>query len=812
MQMHSNSRGRLTACAAISLLSVMGPMGLAWAQESSGALDEIVVTAQRREQSAQDVGISIQAFGGEALREAKIETGGDVARLTPGVFISGSGGGQNSQFSIRGVTQNDFNDSIEAPVAVYIDEGYVPTLQGQVFGLFDLDRVEILKGPQGTLFGRNATGGLVHFVPRKPTETMEGFVDASYGRFNHVRIEAGVGGPIADKLMFRISGLYNRHDEILENIAPAGIPSLNIAPGVAPFPGRQGEDIWNDDTLAGRAQLMFQASDDLSIRLTGSAGRSNVSEGQYNQVASRPQFDSFGRLTNTVYAPGQPDFFGFVAPDKEKLQVSKDWALDDLNTFRTYNGQLHINYSGDDFDVVAITDWKRSKKYLGVDVEAGPENLINFGTKGNTRSISQELRVSGATDNTNWVVGGYFLDINSKVQNGFLAPRNSFFSIIALGFGPGGVDAINDFQLKTKTISAFGQVEYKFADQWTFILGGRIIREKQDFNWTQAFYANVDDYRIDTGTKLFDLPVFRNPDGSPGFALDDERSKTLWAGKAQLEYRPNDDLLLYVGVNRGVKGGAYNVTLPDGSLPLFRNDVGYGPETLYSYEGGFKATLLDGRATWNGAVFYYDYKNYQAFTFAGISGVVTNNDARTYGMETAFNVQITDDFNASLSFSLFDAKVKDLVVAPAVFRAPGGALVPLGAVPPAGSTQVSPAIVRDVKPSFAPEWQISGTLSYTAPMDVAGGKITFAGDFNYMDDYFHNLRNFDSNVLDGYFLANIRATWKSADEKFSVTAFLNNVTDKRYVNVGYDLATLCGCNEESYGKPRWWGIGAGFKF
>src|SRR5882762_5017762 len=138
-------------------------------QATSGGLEEIVVTAQRRAQSVHDIGIAISAYSSETLAEKGISSSSELGLITPGVFVSGSAGGESSQFSIRGVTQSDFNDSIEAPVAVYSDETYIPSQQGQTLAAFDLERVEILKGPQGTLFGRNATGGLVHFVVKQPT-------------------------------------------------------------------------------------------------------------------------------------------------------------------------------------------------------------------------------------------------------------------------------------------------------------------------------------------------------------------------------------------------------------------------------------------------------------------------------------------------------------------------------------------------------------------------------------------------------------------------------------------------------------------
>jgi len=187
---------------------------------STQILEEIVVTAQKRVQNIQDVGIAVSAFSGEQLTDLGLIESTAIAAMTPGVHVSASSAGQTRQFTIRGVTQNDFSDHTEAPNAVYIDEGYLVAPQGQVFALFDLERVEVLKGPQGTLFGRNATGGLVHFISRKPTQDFNGFADVTYGSYDQVRFEGAVGGPLGDTLAGRLSLLYNRHDEIMDNHFP----------------------------------------------------------------------------------------------------------------------------------------------------------------------------------------------------------------------------------------------------------------------------------------------------------------------------------------------------------------------------------------------------------------------------------------------------------------------------------------------------------------------------------------------------------------------------------------------------------------
>jgi iron complex outermembrane receptor protein len=235
-----------------------------------------------------------------------------------------------------------------------------------------------------------------------------------------------------------------------------------------------------------------------------------------------------------------------------------------------------------------------------------------------------------------------------------------------------------------------------------------------------------------------------------------------------------------------VKGGSYNAKLPDGTPALTATQIPYKPEVLLSYEGGLKSTFLDGKANFNLAAFYYDYSDYQAFTFSNVSGFVQNRDARTYGIEAELTLRPAEGLQIGLAASYFDAKVKDLEVAPGLFR--------------------------DVRAAFAPRTQISGRINYELPMDVAGGKVTLGGDGSYSSGIYHNLRNFDANWLPGYAVFNTHVGWKDLDERFRVSLFLNNLTDKSYRTIGYDLSTLCGCTEEAYGAPRWWGISAGYSF
>ena len=231
---------------------------------ADSVLEEIVVSAQKREQNVQDVGIAIAAYSGDQLREFGVTSSFDIAAYTPGVHISGNLAGQNTQFTIRGVTQNDFNDIVEAPNAVYLDEGYIAIAQAQTFGIYDIDRVEILKGPQGTLFGRNATGGLVHYVSKKPSfSKVDGYASVTFGIYDSdtnafsKRIEAAIGGPFGDRFAGRVAAFYNEHPGYLKNLYPSQAPTG--LGGASPGAGA-GANMGDDDTYAVRGTLDFKAS------------------------------------------------------------------------------------------------------------------------------------------------------------------------------------------------------------------------------------------------------------------------------------------------------------------------------------------------------------------------------------------------------------------------------------------------------------------------------------------------------------------------------------------------------------------------
>jgi iron complex outermembrane receptor protein len=855
----------------------------------AAVLDELTVTAQKREQDIQDVGISVSAFTGDQMKALGIQDSFDIAMFIPNVNISGNLAGQNTQFSIRGVTQNDFNDIIEAPVAVYLDEGYIPIAQGQTFALFDIERVEVLKGPQSTLFGRNATGGVVQYISKKPSfDGMEAYVDATYGQYdtsadpNYSRFEAAIGGPFTKTLAGRISGLYESRDPYLENLYRNDTANVNDANrfGAGTFIGDNsftanapvalpatdaGADLGETETVAVRGILEFDPSDSLRFTLMANYAKTDMATGPYQSKPTIGVYDgTFAGLDPTIPVPGGDpggqlsqgellnvldvapnesrlsicapggvdngedcgadanndatpdalrgfgidqgrlsnifaltpggDFFGYKDPDGDDWTFSGDFAFADSGDMETTGLQLRVEWDLASMTLTSISDYKDYEKLMFIDVDSAPVNQSANYAGVDADSFSQELRLNGGSDRLQWVAGLYYLHIDTDSDNGLKFPVNSIVGLFDLG---------SDAQLQTDSYSLFGQVDWEVVNGITLIAGLRAIQEEKDYHFEQSLYfGNTDSRTIHQGFQCSIGPGF-DPGAAdpacPGAAFEDSTSDTLWAGKLQLDWRLTDDWLLYAGLNRGVKAGSFNAQLA-GGLPVPLSSIPYDDETLHSFETGFKSTWFGGTTRFNGTFFYYDYNDYQAFLFGGVSGIVINQDAETYGLEFEVQTSPIEGLDALLSIGWFDATVQDV---PLRAEAPSDG----GAAPcTAGST----VICKDVEPVYAPSTQVAGLLRYE--WSIGPGMMNVQGDFSWSDSFYYNLRNFDADQFDSYTLVNAVVGWVSPEEHWAVNLAARNLTDENAGIQGFDLATLCGCNEISFRAPRRYEVNVKFSF
>jgi iron complex outermembrane receptor protein len=474
--------------------------------QSSTLLEEVMVTAQKREQNAQDVGISITAYTGDQLDQLGFRNSSDIATLTPGVHVGGNLAGQNLQFTIRGVAQNDFNDQTESPVAVYIDDTYVAMAQGQRFAMYDLDRVEVLKGPQGTLFGRNATGGLAHFVSRRPTEELDGYAYVEYGDYDRIRVEGAVGGSLTDGVRGRLSGYYLEQDGYLDNSYDPTSPQA-FNPSQLALSEGTGDDFGGEENMAVRGQIEFDLGDDGLLWLSANYADSELATSPYQSEPTAAILDAQGRQRNAIHQPkdstaqaftwetGAPidsgvfgpfprpapgtDATGYLDRDGNGTDYTAgDYAFDDLNSMETLGFTARLEWNIGEMNFVSITDWKDYDKYMGMDVDSAPMNQLSVWFDAEVEQISQEFRLSGDTDRMRWVTGLYFLDVEYDNNIGFKALDQAPL-LLPPGTLPADYPAHVDQD--TTNYSIFGQIDFDLSDSLTLTAGLRVMEEEKDY-------------------------------------------------------------------------------------------------------------------------------------------------------------------------------------------------------------------------------------------------------------------------------------------------------------------------------------------
>jgi iron complex outermembrane receptor protein len=750
---------RLLRAGCLGLLCSLPTIGCAQ------VLEEIVVTAQKREQAIQDVGIAITAFSGEQVRDLGLSSSADIGMHSPGLIVTDNGPAITA-FTLRGSGQLDFGDHQEGPVAVYVDGAYMSYLGGVGFKMFDIERVEVLKGPQGTLFGRNATGGVVHIITKRPTPEPEGYAEVTVGERGLFRFDSAVSGPLTDTLSGRASVYFDQANGYMENIV--------------------GRDLNDVDNMSGRLQLLFEPNEDLAIRLQGQWTIDDATAQVYkmrraftdgifpdaNTGVPRPivggvadglvKFDpsdatyaDFCANALFAFAPGPTDCFGDIPAD-----ISDDprtVAADQIGYFKRY-----IYEGGGDIDwdlgwakVVSITDFKSfTKKYIE-DSDSSPVTRWEFPQQVDSTQFSQELRLEGEGEQYRWTVGAYYLNIDGRFHSGINVINNL------------GMLIDNRFSLETDTWAVFGQGEYDFSSQWTLLVGVRWTEDDKDFDASPRCYSFVDI----AGTPLCTVAFGAFLQDNQPYSLT--RSEGDWSGKAELDWKPNDDWLLYVSATRGQKAGGYN---GGGSFLFDLTGTEYDGETLAAYEGGFKSTLFGGTTRLNGALFYYDYKDFQTFTQVGPALFVFNVDAEVLGGELELVTNPWEGWEFLLGLSLLDATQKDLTFF--------------------GTT-------RDRDMPNAPEATVNGLGRYEWAM--FGGTMAAQIDFRYVDTRQINAVDHPALIDSSYWLANGRVFWNSENNHWGVTFFVNNMLDTDYVPTAFDTTTFTGNVEQVINPPRWFG-------
>jgi iron complex outermembrane receptor protein len=714
-----------TSHASTSNLFIALPLAAAiigTAQPHASVLEEVIVTAQKREQSLQDVGVSVTAFTGKQLEQLGLDDAIDLVAQTPGLEVSGAGGGTINSFSVRGVTQNDFAASQESPVAVYIDEGYISLNSITNFSLFDIERVEVLRGPQGTLFGRNATGGLVHYITARPTQEAEGYVDFEIGEEGRQRIEAAISGGLSDTVSGRLSGVYNKSDGLIDN---------DIGP-----------DLMATDDYSVRGQLLIDVSDDLSVLLKAQyADEDSVRGGYAHTVAAAGEF---------VADPTATDFFGYRDADNNPYTASNDFA--GYTRAEVSEFMVNVEWTLGDYTLTSITDYQDVEDAYGEDADASPADVYNYEQRNTVKQFSQEIRVNWEGETSKTVVGFYYLNIDGEYQT-----RQTGDAFFGSGVGyPVGTAEVAQGQQDTTTYALFAQTEIDLSETVALTLGGRYNKDDKDFT-----YRSTDIYFLQGGD----------------FSFRDSLTEDDWSAKVQIDYRPNGDWLLYAGVNRGIKAGGFNLPL----FPIAEGDFEFTGEVLTTYEAGFKATLSESTRL-NVSAYYYDYEDYQAYSFDGFATFLFNAEAETTGAEIELITTPVKGLDILLGAAWMDAEVTD---------------VPRSISPTGKETA-----------ALAPDLSVNGLIRYS--WQALGGSVAVQLDGNWKDDHNFNLSYSPVIEEDAYAVFNAKLSYISEDETWSGSLFVKNLEDKRYRSYAFDSTSFFNSVEDVPGVERW--IGANIKY
>lgn len=727
---------------------------------SSAVFEEIVVTAQKREQNLQDVGISISAFTGDQLKSLGINSTKDLQNTTPGLVYSEFGGAASvSTFSLRGVAQLDFSDHNESPNAVYLDGAYISFIGGLGLSFFDVERAEVLRGPQGTLFGRNATGGLINLVSRQPTQEFEAYLDVTVGEYSQFDTEGAVSGGLTDNLSARLSFNTNSNDGFIKNDNPAGSESPEA------------------DNYGIRLQFLYDPSDDLSLHL-GLRGSENnkesvagydVSERVYPLANGLVIGERDSRFSLADYATYCSDFF-FTAPDVAAGENCSGHAETDDDPFRVnsekgvfdreyYGATFTIEKEFDEISFTSITDYQMIDKFYSEDDDGSSVHYGRFTTDHKGEQYSQELRLTGGSDRMRWQSGLYFLYIDGEFSSRF-------------DFSDTGAITEGIYDQETLSYAIFGQGEYDLTDELTAVLGLRYTYDEKDVNFHGSCIETFNDggcLPFSQGGYLFSATDVHLA-GFKGTAEDEDVSF-----KAQLDYKANDNALIYFGISRGVKSTTHSGS-SFAALPQEQFFV--EPEKLTSYEIGVKYSLGESTRI-NASAFYYDYRDFQAFQFVGNATVLFNLDADIAGTDLELVSSFENGWDFLLGVSYLDTKAKDVVL-------------------PDGVT------LLDREMALAPDLSVNAMIRKA--WNILDGEFAIQIDGNYVDSRFLSPINHPSNFLESYTVFNARMGYSSSDERWSVTAFVNNLADKEYRNYTLEASETAGNNLTTWGAPRWVGV------
>jgi iron complex outermembrane recepter protein len=740
---------------------------------------EIVVTANKRSENIQKVPIAMTAFSGDQLKALGVTDTTQITQHVPGLQLN-AWSPNVTIFNLRGISQNNFADYLESPVAVYVDDAYMGSMNGISGQLFDVQRVEVLRGPQGTLFGRNATGGLIQYVSEDASKSkLNGYVTAGYERFNHRTLEGALGGGIIDGLRFRVAGRVSKADGYIK----PGEGSDGQALG--------GENGWAvrgtieaDLGPRGKLDLWYKHSQDDHVATGGYVfDNCNLQANGYCTTDAAGLSNGTGGVINGLTGAKASPWTNF-SNDPGYLNRKTD----------VYQGKLAYDLGF--AKLTSITNYTWLHKEYQEDGDGTSAEVIKFDTEARYTQFSQELRLSGDAPRFRWQTGAYYLDMLVRGQT--VTTGNPALGA-ALSVGLPGIDPADTetYRLSSKNWSLFGQSEYDLSDKLTLITGLRYSQDHKHVDYTSVIADSGQSVLLATN-QSFDAQI-------PGV---DRIAKGDWAARVTLNYKPADNTLLFASWNRGIKGGNFTLN-PSVQASNFQHKG----EVLNSLEAGAKWSNDAKTLRLNATVYHYIYKNYQAFALIDNIPQVVNSNATATGAELEAFLRPAPHFNVNLGATWETSKVDQVQTTGSEYLS---VLVP-GSTPPQYCTDQGNGnyfcnfpqkAVTNAQFPNAPRFSVNYVLRYDR--DLALGNLALQFDGAWYDKQYLEVTNGLSSLQPAYNVSNASLTWTAPGGRYSVELYGRNVFNKAYRVYTLNLGALG--TTSMYAKPATYGVSASVKW
>jgi len=714
------------------------------AEQEAYGIEEIIVTARKRVEQLQDVPVSISAFSAADIESKSLFSLKDLGQFTPNLSFSnmGQSGSSGSVVFMRGVGQTDVASFWDPGVGIYVDGVYMGRMQGVDLALMELERVEVLRGPQGTLFGKNTIGGAINVVTAKPGDEFNAYAEITTGRYDRLDGKFSANVPL-------VPGVFAM------KVAASSQNRDGFGTRLDWHTGEKIDEMGDRDRLNGRVAFSWTPNEDVGVLLSFDAAK--IREyGAVREVVKFTQPPLAGLLNMFVNPPYSAASF---ATDDHITSFANGENANELDAWGT---ALTVDWNLGAVAVKSITSYRDTEALNGTDPDGSIYNIIDLVGIVEQDQFSQELQISGLSfdDRLNWVAGLYYFE-----ESGFMSQEMLVYREI-LDFIGLDISFLRRWWTDNKSFAAYTQGSFAVNEQLALTVGLRYTDEKKD----------IARERLRQLSGLVFVPLDST-----------DASFSAFSPRISIDYKWNDDLMTYLSAARGFKSGGINaISLNSAEFTPF------DPEYIWTYEAGIRSEWYDRRLRFNATLFYSDYQDIQFTVIRGdpntgepITVVDNAAKAEMKGFELEFTALPTSQLLLTAGVGYIDAKY----------------------------TEVDPVAPISTDTSFVktPEWSITLSGQYTQPLS-SGAEVVGQIDWAYKSDTEHDQLNSPVGLQDSYGLLNARLSYVSSDNKWSVSLFGTNLTDKFYIMAVTDLSNTLAFGEVQWARPREWGVSFKYNF